>query len=70
MNLDRFIKMKMIKLSTKYDISLVEISKIKNGKLKKVLNFNYRLLEEQKKNNISKKFYNKRELVSWLACLN
>lgn len=69
MNLDRFIKMKIIELSSKYDISLVEISKVKDGRVKKTLNFNYKPSKGKDKDNICKRFYNKRELVSWLSCL-
>lgn len=70
MNLDKFIRMKIIQLSTKYDISLVELSKVKEGKFKKTYNFNYRLYDAPKLDNVCMKFYNKRELVSWLSCLN
>ena len=70
MNLDLFIKMKMIELSAKYDISLIEISKVKDNRLKKIFNFNYKLLDAPKSDNICMTFYNKRELVSWLSCLN
>lgn len=69
MNLDKFIKMKMIQLSAKYDMSLVEISKVKDGKVKKTLNFNYKPLKAKPTENICQRFYNKRELVSWLSCL-
>lgn len=70
MNLDLFIRMKIIELSAKYDISLVEISKVTNDKFKKIYNFNYKLHNTKPKDNICKRFYNKRELVSWLSCLN
>ena len=70
MNLDTFIKMKMIQLSSIYDISLIEISKVKDGRVKKTFNFNFKPLRGKDKENICKRFYNKRELVSWLSCLN
>ena len=69
MNLDRFIKMKIIQLSAKYDVSLIEISKAKDNKIKKTINFNYKPIKAKPTENICKRFYNKRELVSWLSCL-
>lgn len=70
MNLDMFIRVKLLSLSNKYELSLVEISKVKDGKFRKTYNFNYRPHESRPKDNICNTFYNKRELVSWLACLN
>lgn len=69
MKLDQFIKIKMIELSPKYEMSLIEISKVKDGKVKKTLNFNYRPINGNVTENICERFYNKRELVSWLLCL-
>lgn len=69
MNLDKFIKIIMIQLSTKYDVSLVEISKVKDGVVKKTLNFNYKPLNAPPTENVCQRFYNKRQLVSWLSCL-
>lgn len=73
MNLDRVIKIKMIELSKKYDISLIEIQvpKIKGRKkwISKVINFNYRPKESDPIDNECRTFYNKRDLVSWLMCL-
>lgn len=69
MNLEKFIKMKMIMLSEKYDMSLIEISKIKENKMKKVINFNYKPINSNITDNICKTFYNRRDLVSWLSCL-
>ena len=70
MKLDMFIRQKIIELSDKYDISLIEISKVKDGKYKKTYNFNYRPHESKAEENICERFYNKRELVSWLICLS
>lgn len=70
MKLDMFIKVKMIELSKKYDISLIEISKVKDDKVKKTINFNYRALDKPKTENTCMTFYNKKDLVSWLSCLN
>ena len=64
------IKVKLLTLSSKYDISLIEIQKPKDGKISRVFNFNYRLKDAPKLDNICKIFYNKRDLVSWLLCLD
>lgn len=73
MKLDNYIKIKMIELSKKYDISLVEIqvpkSKGRKKWISKVFNFNYRPKGEPSLENECRTFYNKRDLVSWLMCL-
>lgn len=73
MNLDKMIKIKMIELSKKYDISLVEIQTPKGkGKKKwisKSINFNYRPKKTSTVDNECVRFYNKRDFVSWLMCL-
>lgn len=69
MKLDQIIRLKMIELSSKYEISLVEISKPKEGKIKRTINFNIKPLGAKPKDNVCKHFSNKRELVSWLVCL-
>lgn len=69
MNLDKVIRMKLLTLSTKYEISLIEIQKPKDNKIKRVFNFNYRLIDTPKIDNVCMTFNNKRELVSWLLCL-
>lgn len=63
------IKIKLLELSSKYEISLIEIQKPKDGKISRVFNFNYRLIDSPKLDNICKSFHNKRDLVSWLVCL-
>lgn len=68
MNLDKIIKMKLIQLSSKYDISLIEISKVKDGMVKSVFNFNYQLLDEDDGKHCET-FSSKRKLVSWLVWL-
>ncbi len=68
MNLNKMIRTQLLILSNKYDMSLIEIQNIKNGKIGKTYNFNYKLKDT--KLNTSKRFNNKRELVSWLLCLN
>ena len=71
MNLDKMIRILLIKLSEKYTISLVEIQKpkFKEQKISKVINFNYRLIDSPPTDNECISFHNKRELVSWLMCL-
>lgn len=69
MNLDRMIRQKLLMLSSKYDISLIEIQKPKENRINRVFNFNYRLIDTPKTDNKCMTFYNKKELVSWLICL-
>ncbi len=73
MNLDKIIKIKMIELSKKYDISLVEIqvpkSKGRKKWISKIINFNYKPKDADPIENKCRSFYNKRDLVSWLMCL-
>jgi len=69
MNLDKAIKIKLLTLSSKYDISLIEIQKPKENRISRVFNFNYKLIDAPKTDNICKTFYNKKDLVSWLICL-
>lgn len=73
MKLDNYIKIKMIELSKKYDISLIEIqvpkSKGRKKWISKVFNFNYRPKGTFSMENECRTFYNKRDLVSWLVCL-
>lgn len=70
MNLDKMIKIKLLELSSKYEISLIDIQKPKDGKINRVFNFNYRLIDEPATNNVCKRFYNKLDLVSWLTRLD
>ena len=69
MNLDKAIKIKLLMLSSKYDISLIEIQKPKDNRINRLLNFNYRPIDAPKTDNICKTFHNKKDLVSWLICL-
>lgn len=73
MNIDRIIKIKMIELSKKYDISLIEIQVPKSKEneiwISKIINFNYKLKGMSSIDNECMSFYNKRDLVSWLMCL-
>ena len=64
------IKVKLLTLSSKYDISLIEIQKPIDGRISRVFNFNYKLKDSPKLDNICKRFRSKRELVSWLLCLD
>lgn len=68
MNLDKMIRIKLAMLSNKYDISLIEIKKAKDGKVSSSFTLNYELIDN--KSSHKKEFFsNKRELVSWLMCL-
>lgn len=73
MKIDNIIKIKLLTLCKKYDISLVEIQKPKcKGRKKyisKVIKFNYRPKDTDPLENECVTFHNKRELVSWLVCL-
>lgn len=73
MNLDKIIKVKMLELSKKYDISLIEIQKPSELEdktiISKIILFNYKLKNESPSENNKLEFRNKRELVSWLVCL-
>jgi hypothetical protein len=65
------IDMNIIRLSKKYKISIVETKKY-NDKLQRVTKayiVNY-LEKVDNSYNIQEYFKNKRELVSWLVCLN
>lgn len=70
MNLDKMIRIKLLQLSSKYDISLIEIQKPKEDRISRVINFNYRIIDDPKSENICMTFKNKRDLVSWLVCLD
>lgn len=73
MSLDKIIKVKMLELSKKYDISLIEIQKPSEIDdktiISKIILFNYKLKNESPSENNKLEFRNKRELVSWLVCL-
>ena len=69
MSLDKAIQIKLLTLCSKYDISLIEIQKPKDNKINRVFNFNYRLIDAPKMDNVCMTFYNKKDLVSWLICL-
>ena len=68
MSLDKMIRIKLLTLSKKYDISLIEIKQAKDGKLKSSFTFNYQI-KNDKSSHQKEWFNNKRELVSWLMCL-
>lgn len=73
MRLDNFIRIKLIELSKKYEVSLIEIQKpvVKTDKviISKTFTFNYKLRNESPTKNTTETFHSKRELVSWLLCL-
>ena len=57
----------LIKLSDKYDISVIEIIKAKDKKIYK--NYTVNMKEKDSENKEQYHFNNKRQLVSWLTCL-
>lgn len=65
--MDKYLKVILLTLNKKYDITLIEITKFNDGKIGKCINFNYKLKEDSE--YIKKRFYNKTELVRWLQCL-
>lgn len=69
MNLDKYIRIQLITLSKKYDISVVEITKPKENIISKKYTVN---IKEKNENDINKQmhFNSKRSLVSWLMCLD
>ena len=69
MNLDKMIRIKLIELSSKYDISLIEIQKPKDGHISRTINVYYRPIGAPKEDNDCETFHNKRDLVSWLVWL-
>lgn len=69
MKLDQYIRIKMLELNKKYITSLVEVSCVKDNKFKKTYTFNYRKKKSSPKDNQKETFFNKRDLVSWLLCL-
>lgn len=73
MNLDKMIRYKLLELSKKYEISIVDILKpVKKGRNKivsRVISVNYRPKGTSPIENEHVTFFNKRDLVSWLICL-
>ena len=67
MNLNKYINIMLIKLSDKYDISVIEIIKAKDKKIYK--NYTVNIKEKDSENKEQYHFNNKRQLVSWLTCL-
>lgn len=71
MNIDKMIDFNIIRLSSKYKISIVETRKY-NEEFKRVTKsyvLNYQDKKENSYNN-QEYFKNKREIASWLACQN
>ena len=71
MNIDRMIDANIVRLSDKYKISVDETRKY-NDEFKRVTKSYIvnRLKKSDDSYNIQDYFKNKRELVSWLMCLN
>lgn len=69
MNLDKYIRIQLMVLSKKYDISVVEVTKVKDEKFSKSYTVN---IKEKKDDSFNEQmhFGNKKNLVSWLLCLD
>lgn len=67
MNLDKYIDRLVLILSSRYDIKLNIFCKVDDNKLKKT----YQIICDSKQTDKYYKEYfnNKKELVSWLLCL-
>ena len=69
MNLDKYIRIQLSILSKKYDISVVELTSAKDGKVSKNYTVHLKNKDALEK-KYKKQFNNKKELVSWLICLD
>jgi len=69
MNLDKYIRIQLMILSKKYDISVVEVTKAKEDGLSKSYTVN---IKEKTEDALNERmhFNSKRNLVSWLMCLD
>ena len=68
MNLNKYIRMSLINLSTKYKITLIELTVAKEQKISKTYRLLYETIDE-KMAPIKEEFKNKRDLARWLMCL-
>lgn len=68
MSLDKMIRIKLLTLSRKYDIVLVEVKQASEGKVKSSFTVNYEI-KNDKSSHRKEWFSNKKELVGWLMCL-
>lgn len=66
-NLNKMINIKLVELSKKYDVSLIEIQTAKNEKISKVYRIYLKPLNENDE-EIKNEFFSKRNLASWLMC--
>lgn len=64
MNINKCIRIKLTELSSKYDISLIEITSARNEKIRKI----YKIILKSDDKTITNEFKNKTSLVSWLIC--
>lgn len=61
--------MLLINLSERYNISLIEVYKPRDGKIFKNFTINLKPKDDENSSNEQYYFSNKRQLVSWLMCL-
>ena len=64
LNINKCIRIKLTELSSKYDISLIEITSARNEKIGKI----YKIILKSNDKTITNEFKNKTSLVSWLVC--
>lgn len=68
MNLDKYIRIMLTKLSKKYKVTIVEIIVGKNEKLSKNYTVSLERIYRNKLYKTTERFNSKRQLVSWLMC--
>lgn len=68
MNLDKYIRIMLTKLSKKYKVTIVEIIVGKNEKVSKNYTVSLERIYRDKLYKTTEKFNSKRQLASWLMC--
>lgn len=68
MNLDKYIRIMLTKLSKKYKVTIVEIIVGKKEKINKSYTVSLERKYRKKLYKTTEKFNSKRQLVSWLMC--
>lgn len=68
MNLDKYIKIMLTKLSEKYKVTIVEIIVGKSKKISKNYTVSLERTYRDKLYKTTERFNSKRQLVSWLMC--
>lgn len=68
MNLDKYIRIMLTKLSKKYKVTIVEIIVGKKEKINKSYTVSLERKYRKKLYKTTERFNSKRQLVSWLMC--